>query len=108
MGERPRPIYSSNAEDPTLADGIDRFVLDLAEAVDHLQDAHISGDCPELGRLARQLASDAHRFGYAPLASLAEAVAACADQEKQDATRGLLVELTSIGQRIRMGHRGAL
>jgi hypothetical protein len=108
MGERPRPLYSSNAEDPALSEGIDRFVLALAETVDHLQDAHMAGDCALLGRLARDLAADAERFGYAPLARLAEAVAACADHEKQEESRDLLLELTGIGQRVRMGHKGAI
>ena len=108
MADRPRPLYSSHAEDPSLAEGIDRFVLELAETVDTLQDAHSAGDCALLGRLAKALASDADRLGYAPLARLAEEVAGCAEQEKHEAARRLLLEVTAMAQRIRMGHRGAL
>ncbi len=108
MGERLRPLYSARAEDPALSDAIDRFVLGLAEAVDHLQDAHGAGDYTGLERLGRELAGEADSLGYAPLARLAQAVASSAAQEKHEEARSVLVELTEIAQRVRMGHRGAL
>ncbi len=108
MGELLRPLYSARAEDPALSDAIDRFVLGLAEAVDHLQDAHGAGDTPGLDRLARELAAEADALGYAPLARLAQAVASSAAQEKHEEARCGLVELTEIAQRVRLGHRGAI
>ena len=108
MGERPRPLLSTRADDPALADAIDRFVLGLAVSVDDLQDAHSAGDWARLARLARELTVDADLLGYAPLARLAEAAAEYATRDKAEEARGILIELTEIAQRIRMGHRGAI
>lgn len=108
MGERQQPLYSDHAQDPALSEAIDRFVLGLAGAVDDLQDAHIACDCTRLGLLARELAADADLVGYGPLAELADAVSSCAAHMKQEEARDVLIELTAVAQRIRLGHRGAI
>lgn len=107
MGDPAKPIVSTRADDPSLYQAIDAFVLALAECVDHLQDAESAGNLARLQELARTLAAQSEPLGYAPLAELAEALAAAA-AEKPEEVHARLVELTDVAQRVRRGHRGAL
>ena len=106
--EKIRPIFSSRADDPALAEAIDAFVIGLAERIDDLQDADGEVDLSRLAALARDLAADAEPAGYEPLARVARPVEAAARDEKPDEAHENLVKLTEIAYRIRMGHRGAL
>jgi hypothetical protein len=107
MDERQTPIFSSREEDPDLREGLDRFVVGLAERVDALQDTHAGGAWSELGQRCAQLAEEAQALGFAPLAHAArEVVAACAE-EKAEAAEHALLAVTDVARRIRLGHRGA-
>jgi hypothetical protein len=107
MEDRPRPILSALAAEPTLASAIEAFVVALAERVDELQDCEAQGTLPRLAELASELSREATQVGYGPLASWADAVAlACAERNSQDARKALL-ELTEVATRVRLGHRGA-
>lgn len=101
------PIQSSKADDPTWTEAIDAFVLGLAEAIDHLQDAESQGRLREVARLAGELAEEAERVGYGALATAGRAAEGAARAEKLDETHTSLVMLTAITRRIRMGHRGS-
>jgi hypothetical protein len=105
---RPRPIYSSFADDPAYTHRIDAFVLRVAERIDNLQDADIRGDLEALARLASDLGRDARAVGYEALARGAAVVeAACLADEAKEAHAGI-VELTAIARLVRLGHRGAM
>jgi hypothetical protein len=106
--ERIRPIFSSRADDPELAEAIDAFVVGLAERIDHLQDAETEAQLPRLAAFARDLGADAEALGYEALARVARAVEAAAREEKSDEAHENLLKLTEIAYRIRLGHRGAL
>ena len=47
------PIYSEHDEDLSLRDRIETFVVGLAEHVDELQDAEMTGDFAAIHRAAR-------------------------------------------------------
>jgi hypothetical protein len=102
-------IYSLRADDPACEEAIDRFVLTLAERVDALQDAQIAGDLEGVGKLCEELASDADTLGYPQLAAAAREVLSISQRRapEDDALVDRLVELTEIGRRVRLGHRGA-
>jgi hypothetical protein len=102
------PIYSSMAEDPNLGDAIETFVVALAERVDELQDAEFKDDLKSLGALASALGSRADQLGYGSLAASASAVEACSHSGDIDEIREVLLDLTEIARRIRMGHRGSV
>ena len=101
------PIYSTCEDDPSQSDGIDRFVIGLAERVDGLQDAELEDDLQQLRALVTTLGDSAEALGYHPLAQVAARVARACDDEKVDEARAAMVELTDISGRIRRGHRGA-
>jgi hypothetical protein len=106
--DRPRPIYSSLHDDPACAEIIDEFVVGVSARVDHLQDADSRGNLRELEGLAAQLALDAQKMGFGPLAEVAAAVErACADGYAKPAHDGV-VALTEVALRIRLSHRGAM
>ncbi len=109
MGEqgRTRPIFSSRAEDPSLAEAIEGFVVRLAERIDDLQDAERDRELPRLASLADRLALDADAAGYEPLARIARLLADSALADEDAEARGQLVELTAVAQRVRLGHPGA-
>jgi len=107
-GDRIRPIFSSRADEPALADAIDAFVIGVAERIDDLQDREREADLGGLADLARDLAANAENLGYESLARVAQVVEAAAREEKSDEAHANLVQLTEIAYRIRMGHRGAL
>jgi hypothetical protein len=102
------PIYSSRAEDPELLDRIESFIIELAERVDELQDAEFKGDADQLRGFAGALAHEADTLGFGSLAASAHAVEGCAGTEDVDEIRDVLLDLTEIAKRVRMGHRGAV
>lgn len=102
------PIYSSHAEDPDLIERIETFIIELAERVDELQDAEFKGDSEQLGGFADALANAADALGFGSLAASAHAVQGCAGAGDADEVREVLLDLTEIAKRIRMGHRGAV
>jgi hypothetical protein len=106
--EKIRPILSSRADEPALAEAIDAFVIGLAERIDELQDADGEADLSRLSGFARDLAAEAEPLGYELLARVAQVAEAAARDEKADEAHENLVKLTEIAYRIRMGHRGAL
>lgn len=103
----PLPIYSTRESDPSYARRIERFVVDLAEQVDGLQDAEVEGDLEILGDLATGLARRADDAGYPEFVDIARILVRACDEEKTNDAQAALVRLTELGKRIRMGHRGA-
>lgn len=102
------PIYSSRAEDPDLIDAIEGFIINLAERVDELQDAEYKGDADQLRSLAVALAQEADKLGFGSLSASAHAVEGCSGATDTDEVREVLLDLTEIAKRVRMGHRGAV
>jgi hypothetical protein len=102
-----RPLHSSRADDPRLADAIAGFAVGVAERIDHLQDADRGGDLARLAILAGDLARDAGALGYESLAEAAHAVARAARSEKADEAHARLRDATELAQRVRLGHPGA-
>jgi hypothetical protein len=102
------PIFSTLADDPKAGDGIDAFVVGLAERVDELQDCEARSDHDGLAAQAALLAQDAERVGYDLLAATAQAVQRAALEEFAEGAHKAVVELTEISQRVRLGHRGSL
>lgn len=100
-------IYSTREDEGELRDAINDFVIGLAEDVDALQDAESNGDLPKLAALCEVIAKRAERLGYGPLAEVGREVAAAARDDKPEAARSALEQLTDVGHRIRLGHRGA-
>lgn len=108
MDDRHRAIHSALGDDPSNAAAIEAFVLALAERVDELQDCEAQGALARLAERAGELALDAAKTGYDPLAEWAEAVRrACGERNAQDARKALL-ELTDVAYRVRLGHRGSV
>jgi hypothetical protein len=108
MDDRPRPILSSLANDPSLAPAIEAFVIGLAERVDELQDCEAQGALGRLAERAAKLATDAAQVGYAALCDSTDAVRrACAERNPEGARKALL-ELTDVAYRVRLGHRGSV
>jgi hypothetical protein len=106
--ERPRPIYSSLCEDPTMQDAIDSFVVVLAERVDELQDCEARGDLRGLAELATALEREGSRVGYEGLAACAASARQSAADRNAEETHKALIELTELAQRVRLGHRGSV
>jgi hypothetical protein len=102
------PIFSSRAEDPDLVERIEAFIIELAERVDELQDAEFKGDAVQVGGFAVALAKEADALGFGSLAASAHAVSGCAGAEDSEEVREVLLDLTEIAKRIRLGHRGAV
>lgn len=107
MGERVAPLYSALEDDPTRHDAIDRFVVELGQHVDLLQDLEAAGRLDELEHEARSLAERAAQTGYPPLAEAAHGAARAAAEGKRETAHDALVELTELARRVRLGHRGA-
>ena len=105
--DRPRPIYSSFADDPAQQDLIDAFVVGLAERVDELQDCEARGELERLLVRAESLLGDARKAGYDPLVHCASTVRLAAQGARSLEARKALIELTEVSQRVRLGHRGA-
>ena len=108
MERRAEPIYSKVADDPSLGDAVDAFVVELAERVDALQDLDSRADYEALQAQVSELSLDATKVGYDSLAGVATAVVACAAERDRANCHKALVELTEIARRIRLGHRGAV
>lgn len=106
--DRPRPLYSSLAEDPAHHEAIERFVLALAERIDDLQEAEVQGDFPRVAALAESLLLESTKVGYDTLSRCAAGVRAPALERDPETTRKALIELTEIAHRVRLGHRGAV
>ncbi len=107
MEERLSPIYSLLEDVADLEDDIDRFVIQLAESVDELQDAECSGDLDLLDELATSLAAESARLGYPALEKLARLVRGACEDRNKPVIQASLIELTGVARRIRQGHRGA-
>jgi hypothetical protein len=101
------PIYSARDEDSEAREEISNFVVGLAERVDLLQDVEGRGNLDPLRALARPLATDAARFGFDLLATLAQQVVDACEKDTPDAAAEGMTELTEIARRVRLGHRGA-
>ena len=100
-------IYSERAGDPELEEALEQFVLGLAEQIDHLQDVQVAADLEGLAKLAADLARDAQALGYPQLAKAALAIAEAARRLDSNGVLDRVRELTELGYRIRLGHRGA-
>ena len=107
MFERKPPIRSTQEDVVELADDIDRFVIGLAERIDAIQDAELSGKFAEVVQMAGRLSAEADRLGYPGMSVSAKGVADAAEDGQPDDLQETIVELTEIAQRIRQGHRGA-
>lgn len=100
-------IYSERAGDPELEEALDQFVLGLAERIDRLQDAQAAADLESLAKLSGDLARDAHALGYPQLAGAGLRLVEASRQRDSEAVLHGVRELTELGYRIRLGHRGA-
>lgn len=107
MGKRDGPIFSTRADDPDIAESIDRYVIGLAERIDALQDAESRGDLARVGRLAAELGGEAEAVGFEALVAGAREVERACREEIPGEVHAGLVELTELSRRIRLGHRGA-
>ena len=102
------PIHSRLADDPSVGDAIDAFVVQLAERVDALQDCELRGNLGQLSEGAGVLIADAAKLGFETLSEVARSLQeACGRNTAADA-RKALEELTEVARRIRLGHRGAV
>ena len=101
------PIYSSRSEEPDLVTALDAFVLVLAERIDALQDHEMAGELDPVASLAQELATEAERLGYPGLGACSLRLAEEAQRQEREAAHKLLVDLTGLAQRVRLGHRGA-
>ena len=108
MERRAEPIYSKLADDPSLGDAVDAFVVELAARVDSLQDLDVRGDFEPLQQQAMELSLDATKAGFDSLAQAADVVAVCAAEKNRSNGHKVLIELTEIARRIRLGHRGSV
>lgn len=107
MGTRVPPLYSAYEDDPVRHEAIDRFVVELGQNVDLLQDLEAADRLDELERAARALAGSAREAGYPPLVDAASGAARAAAEGKRETAHDALVELTELARRVRLGHRGA-
>ena len=107
MGTRDKPVYSSRADDPALSESIDSFVVELAERIDHLQDAQRAGDLKELAALASSLVTDAEKVGFDTLAESGVVLETTCQGANGGEAYDALLGITEIARRIRLGHRGA-
>ncbi|HET6304247.1 MAG TPA: hypothetical protein VFG80_05645 [Myxococcota bacterium] len=100
-------IYSERAGDPELEEALDQFVLGLAERIDRLQDAQATGDHAGLAKLTADLVRDATSLGYPQLASAGTTALEAARRRDAACVLDGVRELTDLGYRVRLGHRGA-
>jgi len=107
-GDDNRPLHSTRAEDPSLEETIDAFVVGLAERIDRLQDLEIEDDLAGAAVLGRGLSDDAEAAGFGPVACVASEFESACLSEKRDEAHEQLLELTELARRVRLGHRGAL
>lgn len=107
MFEQKPPIRSTQEDVAELAEALDRFVIGLAERIDAIQDAELAANRDGVAELARTLAHDAERLGYPGMAQCAKGVAFAAEDDKAEAMREAVFDLTELAQRIRRGHKGA-
>jgi hypothetical protein len=102
------PILSRLADDPSVGDAIDTFVVNLAERVDTLQECELRGALGELSEAARTLGAEALELGFDALCQATQGIHdACGRKAAKDA-RKAVEELTEMARRIRLGHRGAV
>jgi HPt (histidine-containing phosphotransfer) domain-containing protein len=100
-------IVSTRANEPELEEAIDRFVVDLAERIDLLQEAQIAGDFETLAKLATELQRDADDLGFPSLASVASELERSTREREEQMLLERLLDLTELGRRVRSGHPGA-
>ena len=99
-----KPIYSTRGDDADFDDAIGEFVAGLGERVDALQDAD---DREAVRRLAADFASEAEAVGYPAIAAAAREVGLACEEEPSEALRKQIVDLTTLAQRVRRGHRSS-
>ena len=107
MKDRAARIYSERAGDPDVEEALDQFVLGLAERIDRLQDAQSLGDQEGLAKLAADLVRDAQALGYPQLAGAGSALLEAARGRQSAPVLQGVREITDLGYRVRLGHRGA-
>jgi hypothetical protein len=108
MGDEDRPIYSTRANDESLGEAIDNFIVRVSDRIDALQDAEMHGDFCLVGSLAETLIRESDEVGFSPLSRSATVIAASAEKQSAEEVHTALVELTEIARRIRLGHRGSV
>jgi len=101
------PILSRLADDPSVGDAIDAFVINLAECVDALQDCEMRGALSELSESAGALGAEAAEVGFDTLAGAAHSIREACGRDAAADARKAVEELTEMARRIRLGHRGA-
>ena len=103
-----KPILSSRADEPMVADDIEAFIVGLAERVDDLQDAEFKGDLEELATQSHKLGTIANELGFELLAASASDLERCCLSDSVEQVRDTLIDLTEIAKRVRAGHRGSV
>jgi len=106
MGDE-ESIVSLYADHPELLPRIDEFVIGLGERIDALQDFESLGDWKQVQFHARAIIHAAAELGFPIFATQAGLVEAACVTPDPGLLRELLVELTALARRVRLGHRGA-
>ena len=101
------PILSRLAEDSSVGDAIDAFVVNLAERVDALQDCELRGALSELSERAAALGAEAAEVGFDTLSDTTCSIREACGRDAAADARKAVEELTEMARRIRLGHRGA-
>ena len=103
----PAPILAVQDPDPEVQERVDAFVVGLGETIDLLQDDELARDWAQLIQRAGALRSEADGFGFSRLADSASRLMEACKEGRAKVIRDRLVELTEVGHRVRLGHRGS-
>ncbi len=99
------PIRSRHADDPDFEERLERFMVELGERIDLIQEEERAGHMEGVAGRARGLAAEAGGLGFPVLAQAAGQVAAIADAGDGSELHKGIVELTDMVRRVRLGHR---
>ena len=92
-------------DDDALLEELGRFLIDLGEQLDMVQEAHRLDQLDEAAERAVYLAEQAERFGLPPLVAVANQVADACRRSERDESRKAIVALTDVVARVRLGHQ---
>ena len=105
VGVRNRDPIRARIDDEQLLEELGRFLLDLGEQIDMVQEAHRLDQLDEAAERALFLADQADRFGLPPLVAAAQQVADACRRNELDESHKAILALTDVVARIRLGHQ---
>lgn len=105
MASGNREPIRARIEDEALLEELGRFLIDLGEQIDMVQEAHHLNQLEEAAERALFLAEQAERFGLPPLVAIANQVADACQRRERDESHKAIVALTDVVARIRLGHQ---